>query len=794
MRIDDIGRMVLLCATFFILSFLTSCKQEDDTIEIVPARHWVDRTVAVVAPLSDVATRSRLERTAAWFIDNFHEAQRHDTLAVRLHIEWHDELNEDLATLSTTLAGRGDIMAIIGPFANENVATFAPACKNTQKSLIVPATTSEEIVRRYAITTSGLNINNKPFLWSLTETDVSLTSLLMSSYATMCQYYKNLLPSRAMFFAPDNEHGKTFNYWAPFYAEEDEIELLSNELYSSSEDLLARIEAQRANIKSQSAFMSTATFCVAETAQQLYDVARANRKSVLSDPDLSNILQSTDPDDPVNDSWWQLFRRAFLTYFAFADLSEESIAALGPRAAAMLQGYEGFSPYADPTTGFELSYNNRFGVLPTFAECKFYDALMLAAFAACYVEHHPREGDGNACFNDAIVTITSTADNALEGSAWDIVPMQLYLSAMENGQLYHFMGASGEIMFDTDTYTCATSTTYVHWQLMDGKIYHRSYFGSKGGKRITNAKAAWLYIYNEQRASDDFKKQAAEGDTQQIVYPALTDQYAVLVQGSEGFINYRHQADVLSVYQSLRRGGFPDDHIILILDKQLASDPKNPEPGVIRTSTTGPDLLSGSTADSGFPAAIVDYDSADLTASDVADILAGRQTDRLPVVVPQGKGNNVLLYWSGHGRSMSHGGANEFSWRDAGSGKGFSADLLRQTAEQMQYRKLLVAVEPCYGECVIRAVEGIPGVLAMSGANSQEQSWADNWNDAAKVWMCDRFTKNLVTCLTKNPDTRFRDLFLYCAQHTLGSHARIVNAAHFGNLYVTTPAEFIRYN
>lgn len=178
----------------------------------------------------------------------------------------------------------------------------------------------------------------------------------------------------------------------------------------------------------------------------------------------------------------------------------------------------------------------------------------------------------------------------------------------------------------------------------------------------------------------------------------------------------------------------------------------------------------------------------------MADILAGRQTDRLPVVVPQGKGNNVLFYWSGHGRSMSHGGANEFSWRDAGSGKGFSADLLRQTAEQMQYRKLLVAVEPCYGECVIRAVEGIPGVLAMSGANSQEQSWADNWNDAAKVWMCDRFSKNLVTCLTKNPDTRFRDLFLYCAQHTLGSHARIVNAAHFGNLYVTTPAEFIRYN
>ena len=33
---------------------------------------------------------------------------------------------------------------------------------------------------------------------------------------------------------------------------------------------------------------------------------------------------------------------------------------------------------------------------------------------------------------------------------------------------------------------------------------------------------------------------------------------------------------------------------------------------------------------------------------------------------------------------------------------------------------------------------------------------------------------------------------LYCAQRTLGSHARIVNAARFGNLSVTTPQEFIK--
>jgi len=82
----------------------------------------------------------------------------------------------------------------------------------------------------------------------------------------------------------------------------------------------------------------------------------------------------------------------------------------------------------------------------------------------------------------------------------------------------------------------------------------------------------------------------------------------------------------------------------------------------------------------------------------------------------------------------------------------------------------------------------------MSGASAAEQSWADHWNNDARIWMCDRFSLNLFNCLTDNPQSNFRDIFLYCAQHTLGSHAKIVNAANYGNLFTTGPAEFILYN
>ena len=807
-KMCDVRCKMLLCAALFTIhcSLFTSCRQEDDRTEIVAARHWVEKTVAVVAPIGDAATKARLERTANWFLDNFREAQMHDTLAIDLKIAWYDELSADLAALSQTLAADSTVVAVIGPFSNEGVAEFAPACMKTQKPLIAPTATSEDVIRRYAVTTSGQKTNTTPFLWSLTETDVNFTGLLMSGFATESKYYEyqykdileddELTDATCGVFTPDDAYGMTFNYWAPFYAQEVGITLQRNQQFGSSAGLLSLLGEYRPVMR-ESPFVRSAIFCAVETAQQMYDVVRDNRKAMLDDPQLADMLPSTDPDDPVNDQFWQLFKATYQTYFAFSGLSEDALTALGPRGTKILQGTEGFSPYADPGTGFELSYKTRFSQLPTFAECKFYDALMLAAFAACYVEHRPTAAENSSLFtlhssfNQAIIAITSgSAASPMGGSAWDATAMEIYLSALERGQLLHFIGASGEIAFDRDTYTAATTTTYVRWQIIDDQIVHRQYFGTTGG-RATDANAAWLYLYNEQQASADFMEQASAGTDHHFAYPALTDQYAVLVQGSDGYINYRHQADVLNIYQALRRGGYPDDHIILILDKSIASHRANPEPGVIRTAPDGPDLLGGTDQ---LPKAVVDYDSGDLSARDIADILMGRASARLPIVLPQGEGHNVLLYWSGHGRSQSQGGADEFVWRDDYAGQGFTASMLRETAEQMQFRKLLIAAEPCYGERVIRAVEGLTGVLAMSGASAAEQSWADHWNNDARIWMCDRFSLNLVNCLTDNPQSNFRDIFLYCAQHTLGSHAKIVNAEHYGNLFTTGPAEFILYN
>ena len=768
MRSEKIVAVVLLALTLF-----TACKQEDDTIVYQKSRRWVEKTVAVVAPMSaDAATKARFERTVQWFLGNLHQAQLHDTLCIDLKLEWHDELTEDLTRLGQELGEREDVMAVIGPFSNDGVALLAPGCQQTHKPVIAPTATSEEIIRRFAVGTAGVS-NKEPFLWSLTETDITFCEVLMNMYASYALNFVHDKSTPAALFAPNDSYGRTFYDWGPYQAEEMGIRFSHNDMYTSDADLRQRMKAYYDELDQLSHFGSvlTGNFCVIETTRQLLDMARLRMEWWGEDPDEPLPEEEKDESQEILEGWARI-------WFAFSNLTQESLDALGPQALDVLQYYQGFSPYADPTTGFEKSYEVKFGNKPTFAECKFYDALMLAAFAASYAEHHPDVTD----INQAIIDITTPHAEQLKSAAWSQTSMELYLTALEQGQLMDFKGASGEIRFDNETYTSAIHTTYVHWQIHDGKIQHRNYLSSDGSHRTSSTMAAWSWL--AKNAEEAFARSAENKDAG-ISYPALTAQYAVLVQGSNGWNNYRHQADVLSIYQMLKKNGYDDDHIILIIDKALASDAMNPEPGIIRAEDGGKDLMAGCS---------MDYDNADISPSDISNILLGVKTDKTPVVLPKDAGQNVLLFWSGHGHNHANNGADELVWRNADVGRGMTADLLRQTISQMQqqghYRKMFVLTEPCFSEAVITPLVGIPGVLAMSSAGTFEQSFADNWSTELGVWRCDRFSRNLVTHLTASPTTTYRDLYLFCAQRTLGSHVHIVNSAHFGNLYTTSPQEF----
>jgi glycosylphosphatidylinositol transamidase (GPIT) subunit GPI8 len=54
------------------------------------------------------------------------------------------------------------------------------------------------------------------------------------------------------------------------------------------------------------------------------------------------------------------------------------------------------------------------------------------------------------------------------------------------------------------------------------------------------------------------------------IHIAWTANWAVLVAGSKGWYNYRHQADVCHAYQILHKNGIPDTNIIVMMYDDIA--------------------------------------------------------------------------------------------------------------------------------------------------------------------------------------------------------------------------------
>eukprot|EP00795_Rhopilema_esculentum_P002636 gene2636-835_t len=69
--------------------------------------------------------------------------------------------------------------------------------------------------------------------------------------------------------------------------------------------------------------------------------------------------------------------------------------------------------------------------------------------------------------------------------------------------------------------------------------------------------------------------------------------WALLVAGSNGWYNYRHQADICHAYQILHKHGVPDENIVVMMYDDLAENYENPTKGIIINQPNGPDVYKG---------------------------------------------------------------------------------------------------------------------------------------------------------------------------------------------------------
>ncbi len=719
----------MLASLLLLLSGLASaCRQEEDVVVHVTNVKTEYYKIAVILPLDENGEfKGRLDSTVNWALQNLRSAQnllinQGDSTAVDLIIEWYDEDKSDLDMLANDLSRRDDILLIVGPLRNNNVDIFAKACRSANKPLIVPYATSENIIRRYSVGTAGVK-SQTPFLWSLCETDVSQCEALMAKAWEGGAKNISLL-------SPSDDYGRTFFDWIPFQANEMGMKLSLNAQYSDGN------LAQAAKIVLGSGV--DCAICAVRTAEEAKVVLEARKQLGEKAP---RVLFSNGA-----------LSAALLNY---GDLSE---------------GAEGVAPYADPATGFKVAYEEHFGVSPAGAEAQVYDAILLAGFTAFVKDYFHGEKDTN----EIIRLMTSKGEEVY--SVWNELGLHSLIFLLKNGIFVKLMGASGLLRFDSEAYTSLLQSTYVHWVVYDNNILPIDYRSSDGNNRVTPTLASWNWQAKN--------RQTIEDQNVDIEYKPMKDQWAVLVQGSTGWRNYRHQADVLNVYQLLKSKGWDDEHIILILSDDIANHANNKYPGEVKAYGDGDNLYHDLQ---------VDYDTDTLSVTDISDIFLGRQSQHLPVVLPTNDESNILFFWSGHGCLKDNGySSNGFLWRH--ENQPFGVEMLRQMLVQMhdeqRYRKMLFLFEPCYSENMIEQTVDLPGILSFASASGNEQSFADYHSSTLSTWMSDRFSNNVVKQMTENTNQTYRDFFLYLAEHTLGSHVHVANASNFGNLYTNTPSEF----
>ena len=273
--------------------------------------------------------------------------------------------------------------------------------------------------------------------------------------------------------------------------------------------------------------------------------------------------------------------------------------------------------------------------------------------------------------------------------------------------------------------------------------------------------------------------QMQEIDQNQIapVYPEMREKWALLVAASMGWENYRHQADVLEIYRLLKRQGYRDDHIVMIMEDDIANNSQNPELGVVRVRPDGENLYAD---------VEIDYRLSELSPADVAAILAGERSERLPEVIAASEYDNIFVFWSGHGEY------GEMLWgRNAAMKENDMRKMLESLSAKGNYRKMLWMVETCYSGSVARVSEGIPGVMFITAADENETSKADVFSNKLNVWMSNRFTSTFQDLIDKEPSISLRDLYYGLFQNTVGSHVMVYNTSFFDNLFQCSFSEFL---
>lgn len=755
------NKIKILFAVMLAAVLFTGCKKDDDssTTEFTP-KGVTTLNVDVVLP-ADI--RTQWQPSIDWALANLSKAQQKQDYQVKLNLRYHDEDTENLDKLAYKLAnpeaGDDTCHAIIGPYHSSHARDVLRFAGRNRLPVIMPTCTSSELQRTNARNT---------YAWFLTESDITQCEIMVTGVAKMVDVDVALIYS-------DDTYGQSFRDWFGYYATERQLHMAGQGItaYQNGTNLTSFLDGLAADCKNGRLVVCMALSDAAnykdatEQVRQWYENVKKGGQQL----ELQVILSDTALDDQVIQNTGVSFDYAV-------------------------------SPTASSKYGFPQSYEARFGRALKFGEARIYDALTMLALGAAQ-----QRVKGENCmvagrqvkYYDKPYGPTLTdhmrsivASDAGLTCGWEPEGLARAFNEIAAGRSIQVTGASGSLNFDHETYTKVLGTDFMFWRVDTEQ-------GSRVAKPIlhistesSNTQASTTTLWE----LDKMWVPEYEEVSVQHNLPAVTDRWAVVISPSTTWSNYRHQADAFAMYQLLRQHGYDDDHIVLIVEDNLANDSRNVFPGQIFVERSNDPAAANDqfVNDDVRKGVVVDYHFSDLQPADLADIMLGRSSSHLPKVLNTTASSDVFFFWSGHGGSTEGplwGNEDADDYFGKERIRNIVAEMAGQTGGARQYRRMMFAIETCFSGHWGDALMGQPDVLVLTAANDQESSKADMHNSDLGVYLSNAFARTFRRQIDAKNDITIYDLYRELFRTTKGSHVSIYNQQEYGSVYSERMSEFL---
>lgn len=224
---------------------------------------------------------------------------------------------------------------------------------------------------------------------------------------------------------------------------------------------------------------------------------------------------------------------------------------------------------------------------------------------------------------------------------------------------------------------------------------------------------------------------------------AAGNKWAVLVSGSKGFGNYRHQANICHAYHVLINRGFLPSNIILFSYNDAASSPQNPFPGKLfnKPEDNAIDYNQG---------CIMDYTGNLVTPQNFINVITGNS------LAMRGKGtqkvlkstseDNVFIYFTDHGGPSLIAFPNGYLYA-------YQLSIaFRNMYSKRMYNRMVVYIEACEsGSMFEEYIETYWNILAVTSSRPGQNGYAtycppDDIVDGTHIGTClgDQFSASFL--------------------------------------------------